>query len=86
MLHFAATEMGNHGERSHLVTMLFALLESMSLKKWDEIMRIVQGVLWAEDDFVGSDRLICDQVMRAMNYNSVAHGLLEAAPAPVEWY
>jgi hypothetical protein len=76
--------MGNHVERSHLVTMLFALLESMSLKKWDEIMRIVQGVLWAEDDFVGSDRLICDQVMRAMNHGSMAYSLSEAGPALIE--
>jgi hypothetical protein len=76
--------MGNHVERSHLVTMLFALLESMSLKKWDEIMRIVQGVLWAEDDFVGSDRLICDQVMRAMNHSSMAYSLSEAGPALIE--
>jgi hypothetical protein len=76
--------MGNHGKRSHLVTMLFTLLESMSLKKWDEIMRIVQGVLWAEDDVVGSDRLICDQVMRAMNHSSMAYSLSEAGPALIE--
>jgi hypothetical protein len=76
--------MGNHVERSHFVTMLFALLESMSLEKWDEIMRIVQGVLWAEDDFVGSDCLICDQGMQAMDHSSMAYGLSEAAPALIE--
>ena len=76
--------MGNHVERSHLVTMLFALLESMSLKKWDEIIRIVQEVLCAEVNFVGSDCLICDQVMRAMNHSSMAYSLSEAGPALIE--
>jgi hypothetical protein len=84
MLYFAAIETQNHVERSHFVSMLSAVLESMNLEEWDEIMRIVQGVLWAENVFAGSDRLIRDQVMRAMNYNSVAHGLFEAAPALVE--
>ena len=86
ILYFAAVETENHVERSHFVSMLSAVLKSMNLEEWDEIMRIVQGVLWAENIFARSDRLICDQVMRAMNYNSVAHGLLEAAPAPIEWY
>ena len=72
--------MGNHVERSHLVTMLFALLKSMSLEKWDEIMRIVQGVLWAEDDFVGSDCLICDQGMQAMDHSSMASEMSTIKP------
>lgn len=84
ILYFAAIETEDHVERSHFISMLSALLKSMNIRDWDEIIGIVQGVLWTENVFAGSDRLFRDQVMRAMNYNPVAHGFLEAAPALVK--
>jgi hypothetical protein len=84
ILYFAAIETEDHVERSHFISMLSALLKTMNIRDWDEIMGIVQGLLWTENVFAGSDRLVRDQVMRAMNYNPVAHGFLEAAPALIK--
>lgn len=66
-LYFAAIETNDLAERSLYVSMLAAVMMSMQLQQWDEIMQVLQGVLWVDKVFAGTDELIRDEVMRIVN-------------------
>ncbi|KAH7075765.1 hypothetical protein BKA63DRAFT_512323 [Paraphoma chrysanthemicola] len=66
-LYFAAIETNDLAERSLYVSMLAAVMMSMQLQQWDEIMQVLQGVLWVDKVFAGIDELIRDEIMRIVN-------------------
>jgi hypothetical protein len=47
--------------------MLAAVMAAVQLREWDEIMQIVEGVLWVVKVSAGSDELIQDGIMQIIN-------------------
>jgi hypothetical protein len=71
VLYFATIETKELVERGQYVSMLAAVMRSMQLQEWTEVMQVVKGVLWVEKVSAGSDKLIQDEVMQIINEQSI---------------
>ncbi|KAL1793790.1 hypothetical protein ACET3X_008772 [Alternaria dauci] len=79
-LYLAAIETNDIAERGQLVFMLSVHMRDMHLQEWDDMMQIIEGVLWVENVFAGSDELICNEVMQIVNHKPLANTSVEAVP------
>lgn len=68
-LYFAAIETSDLAERSQFIVMLSMVMSGMQLRSWIEVMEVVKGVLWVDNVFAGSDRLIREEVMQMVGHN-----------------
>ena len=82
-LYFAAIETKDLAERSLYVSMLAAVMMGMQLQQWNEVMQVLQGVLWVEKVFAGSDELIKDEVMRIVDKEPM--GTMPVGTAATLW-
>lgn len=80
-LYFAAVETGDLAERSQFVFALAMAMSGMQLRSWGELMKLVEGVLWVNNVFAGSDELIRDEVMHIVRQGSTVHFPKEAPSA-----
>ncbi|KAF2269412.1 hypothetical protein CC78DRAFT_539961 [Lojkania enalia] len=65
-IYFATIETSNLFERNQFVFMLAVLMNGMQIKEWEELIQVVQNVLWVESVFASSDEVIRDEVMAIM--------------------
>jgi hypothetical protein len=85
VLYFALIETKVQAERSQYSSMLAALVISMQLYEWDEIMQVVKGVLWVEKVFAGSDELVREGVMQIITKERMSAVLMAANSWESSW-
>jgi hypothetical protein len=62
-VYFAAIETSDIVERNSFIHMLAQLMKGSGLIGWEELMRVVKGVLWVEKVFANSENLVREEVM-----------------------
>lgn len=80
VLYFAAVETRDLADRGQFVFMLGVLMSGMQLQQWEDIMQIVQSVIWVEKVFAGSEDLIRDEVMQIAHQIPMGTNLVETPP------
>lgn len=65
-VYFAAIETRDTQERSQFVFILAVLMSGWQMREWDELIKLIKGVLWADVIFASSDDAIREDVLSIM--------------------